>query len=179
MSKMHRLLWKLTAKLPRREIRRDDGMPYLDRYYLGQLCGVTAYLHHFHGPDRDEGPHDHPWGWALSWVLNGWYLEHCPRWLDADKGLEERHRTLRRFSLNFLRGWSIHRIVDAKPNTWTLFIHGPRVRSWGFYEQVAHRDTNVDATGKMDFMVFHQPYDVQKTSQWWLTAGTREGRADA
>ena len=46
---IHKLLFKLTAGLRCKLIDRE-GAPYLERYYLGRLFGVTFYLHRFVSP---------------------------------------------------------------------------------------------------------------------------------
>ncbi len=74
---IRRALYRLTAGLRCRLISRD-GRPYLERYYLGRLGPVTAYLHRFVGRDGDEETHDHPWR-AISLVLAGSYREERAR----------------------------------------------------------------------------------------------------
>ena len=71
---MRMLLMWITSFLPARVIS-DNGHPYLERYYVCTLLGVRIYLHRFVGSDPDRGVHDHPWAWARSIVLAGWYLE--------------------------------------------------------------------------------------------------------
>lgn len=124
------LLRWLSARLPCRLIDGDGGEPYLERYYLAGLFGCHAYLHRFVDSDPDRGLHDHPWRWALSLVLSGGY--------DEVRALDARHDSLRtRFvapgRLNRLRGGDFHRVVlRAGRPAWTLFLHGPRVKGWGF-----------------------------------------------
>lgn len=84
------------AKLPKRTITRDDGKPYLERWYLwgepgglkyfpeGQtemrwwqraLTGLSCtYVHRFVASDDDEELHNHPWE-ATSYILAGGYIE--------------------------------------------------------------------------------------------------------
>ena len=57
---IRRALFRYTARRPCRLID-IEGRPYLERYYLGSLFGVTAYLHRFVGYDSDREVHDHPW----------------------------------------------------------------------------------------------------------------------
>lgn len=40
------------------------------RSYLPNL-----YLHHMQAPDADDSLHDHPWPWAVSWIVLGGYRE--------------------------------------------------------------------------------------------------------
>lgn len=115
------LLW-ITAFLPARIIS-DDGTPYLERYFVFQLFGTRCYLHRFVGSDPDRGLHDHPWRWAYSLVLAGWYLEQRR---DGD-------RPVRWF--NALTGDTFHRVVkpEGARDIWTLFLHSEAdVKHWGF-----------------------------------------------
>lgn len=106
------LLW-LTARLPVKVIGRDE--PYVEWYHVATLPifgGVRIQLHRFLRSDPD-GLHDHPWGWSRSFVLAGWYLE------------ERRDRTrLRRAGT----GYGMTGVREC----WTLFLHGPYVKHWGF-----------------------------------------------
>ena len=126
-----RLLYRLSARLPVRLITRY-GAPYLERYHLGRLGPCTAYLHRFVAGDGDPEPHDHPWD-AWSLVLTGHYVERrCE--LSGREGLRGR---LRRVAwLNRIRGGDIHQIADARPETWTLFIHTRVRKGWGFFQAV-------------------------------------------
>jgi hypothetical protein len=101
----------------------DGGVPYLERYYLGTRFGIRCYLHRFVGSDPDRGLHDHPWSWAGSIVLAGFYQEQ------RDGGT----RTIRRF--NWLRGSTFHRVLlpESMSEVWTLFFHrAQNTKSWGF-----------------------------------------------
>ncbi len=141
------LLW-LTARLPAREIRGEHGEPYLERYSLCGLHGWRAYIHRFRASDPDRGLHDHPWGWSCSLVLAGGYREIRT----------VSYRILRPGQINIIRGQDFHRILlDPGREAWTLFVHGPRIKGWGFrrndeYTPFAH--------GKDDY----------PSHQWWKTA---------
>lgn len=147
------LAW-LASQRPAREIVGDEGEPYLNRYFLCQAFGCTAYLHHFVDSDPGGGYHDHPWRWFYSLCLAGGYIEVSP--------LGERHHTPGRLSR--MNSTDTHRVV-LPPNSeaWTLFIHGPRIKGWGFfrwslkklrYEYIAVTVSALD-----------NPYD-----KWWKTA---------
>lgn len=135
---IRRLLYWWSGHLKVRIINRRGDEPYLERYSLFKTRWLTAYLHRFVQPDEDEGVHDHPWKLAVSVVLAGSYDEDRLEHLGAVYGAEaEGAATLRRRTvrwLNVLRGASFHRIVDARPDTWTLFIHTPSHKQWGFLE---------------------------------------------
>jgi hypothetical protein len=104
--------------------------PYLRRWYLteyGDAAGV--YLHQFLRSDDDRALHDHPYE-STSIILAGGYLEH----------LGDGTRILRRAGDVVTRdAASPHRVQlllgpdGAELPAVTLFIHGPRVRDWGFH----------------------------------------------
>ena len=135
---MEAWLHRFSAGRPCRLITGDQGEPYLERYYLTGLFGWHLYLHRFVDSDPDRGLHDHPWNRAFSLILTGGYDEIRalvgPPTRPDDSGNE---RTVRRFRapgrLNRLRGHDYHRVV-LRPGVpaWTLFLHGPRVKGWGF-----------------------------------------------
>jgi hypothetical protein len=139
---MKTLLFWLSNFLPARIIN-DGEHDYLERYYVGTLFGVRFYLHRFIGSDPDRGLHDHPWRWAFSLILSGYYYE------------QTRYGLTKKRLFNFLTGDSFHRVIlprkseiraqdsygvhlalvepaDALP-CWTLFCHrAARVKTWGF-----------------------------------------------
>lgn len=146
---MRRVCEWLAARLgPPRHIDRDGG-PYLDRHYaLGgprdEEPGVAMpkartarwylpwglYLHHFLASDGPGILHNHPWRWAGSLILAGGYVETRLRFEDA-------HATRRRFPpwrLNFIRHDTFHRVELIEEDCWTLFLAGPKTRSWGFLD---------------------------------------------
>ena len=138
---LNKLLYKLTALLPCRLIKLDAG-PYLERYYLGQLFGVTFYLHRFVSSDSERHIHNHPWKWGASLIVAGNYLEErCVDICPSIEGSGCLTSVARRRWFNRFDGNTFHRISDAKPGTWTLFFHGPRVKvggglkGWGFLER--------------------------------------------
>ena len=152
------ILYRISDFLPAREIS-DGETPYLERYYLCTVLGTRFYLHHFVGSDPDRGLHDHPWPWAFSIILAGWYWE------------ETRSGKHRRRWFNALVGDSFHRVVlpgaddgsGAIQSAWTLFAHrAKRVKRWGFLRPVD--DHRSDYT-------FHEPI----VSEIWWT-GAPKGR---
>jgi hypothetical protein len=182
---MSRLLYWLTGFLPTKIIS-DNGRPYLERYYLFTLLGVRFYLHRFVGSDPARGLHDHPWPWAGSVVLSGYYLEER-------RGLEQ-HRitqimaelmgttgtvrhTVRWF--NWLTGDSFHRVVmpqklvrkwvdgvyvkHQEQRCWTLFFHrAVKAKRWGFLRRMEGYETLiwVPHTDRHDD-------DFSPAAQWW------------
>lgn len=135
---IERLLLALSARLPCRLIDGDQGEPYLERYYLFGAFGWHAYLHRFVDSDPDRGLHDHPWGRAISLVLSGGYDEIRP--VRTGEPARTCTRTLNSWRLNRLAGTDFHRVVlrDRRP-VWTLFLHGPRVKGWGFVQNGEYR----------------------------------------
>lgn len=143
---INQLLFRITDKLPCRLISRCPEEPYLERYYLGQLFGVTFYLHRFVSSDREMHLHNHPWNWARALVLSGSYDEEyvidlCPNATPfGESGCITRTRRVRWW--NCINGNHFHRIANAKKGTWTLFFHGRRARvpyglkGWGFLGKV-------------------------------------------
>lgn len=94
---------------------------------LGELL-PNAYLHEFLRSDDDRALHDHPWANA-SLLLRGCYWEHT-----IDAGGIHRRRFLVDGELRIR--WSgrfAHRVELFDGPCWTLFITGPRYRSWGFH----------------------------------------------
>ena len=123
---IRRLLFAYSNTRPVKVIS-DSDRRYLERYFVCSIFGVRVYLHRFVGSDPDRGLHDHPWAWAFSLILSGWYFEETRR--TEGGGL----RTVNYF--NFLTGDSFHRVVLPLSLTevWTLFIVPAHdVKEWGF-----------------------------------------------
>lgn len=129
-----RLLFWLTGYLPARLIKlgEDESRAYLERYHLFRLFGITVYLHRFVGSDGDRHLHDHPWSWAWSLVLAGGYQERLAmgRTPGGAYFTERIYRSAG--SLHRLYGHTWHQITETEPETWTMFVTGPRVKAWGF-----------------------------------------------
>lgn len=172
---INRLLYKLTAGLPARLIKLD-GVPYIERYYLGTLLGVTFYLHRFVSSDSERHLHNHPWTNGAALILAGGYVEErvidlCP-FTDSGCITESKYkRWWNRVDCN-----TFHRISDAKRGTWTLFMHGQRVRlgdgrlkGWGFLGSAAPW-----SHGKPNPVTVFTPYaggeDKPEYARWWLDA---------
>lgn len=117
-----------------KEIHSRGGL-YLTRMYFTR----SVYLHYYHTSDGDPALHDHPWRWALSFVLWGWYDE------ERLTGVQTAHakgdawipgqaltRYTRRRWFNALLGTSWHRVARVRAHSMTLFITGPYFKSWSF-----------------------------------------------
>lgn len=151
---IRRWLYDVSAGLPCRLIN-DGTRRYLERYYLGDLLGMRFYLHRFVDHDPDRGLHDHPWRWAASIVLSGFYYE-TRRWSCS---------AVRWF--NFLTGDTFHRVLlptdrfGRHPREcWTLFFHDASddKTPWGFLRPVNGFDT------------YFQYGKGGPADRWWLTA---------
>ena len=140
MTWLNRLLYRLSAYCRCRVINGPARQPYLERYHLLRLpFGYRAYLHRFVASDPGRGLHNHPWKHALSLVLCGAYRETRMLGMRADNRLEERWLRAGRF--NFISGDVFHRInLDPGSECWSLFIHAPRARGWGFLQASGYRD---------------------------------------
>lgn len=145
MKLIDKLLYWFTGRLPCRIIS-DDGKPYLERYYLGTLLGVRFYIHRFVGSDPARGLHDHPWPWAGSIVLSGWYWEetrtgmHKVRWVNKLTG-DSFHRVVlpkneqRLIATVTASGVSFE---EEEQPCWTLFFHrATYTKPWGFLRTVS------------------------------------------
>lgn len=156
----HLLFW-LSSRLPLRVIA-EDGKPYLERYYVASLFGLRVYLHRFVGSDPARGLHDHPWRWAVSLVLAGFYIE------------ERRTGTAPVRWLNVLTGDTFHRVVlpDGERDAWTLFIHRQgRAKSWGFLRAFPNESTLLWSA------YAYTAGEGNEESHWWL--GAPKGRDEA
>jgi hypothetical protein len=109
--------------------------PYLLRWYILPRNKIfNVYLHQFLRSDDDRALHDHPWV-NLSILLRGGYFEHT-----IEAGGIERKEFFWAGEWRFRHSGRIaHRVEllldgDEGPKPcWTLFITGPRYRSWGFH----------------------------------------------
>lgn len=132
------------ARRVRMRLPRFDGQVHMDRwgFELERIGGV--FLHRITAPDPGQDLHDHPWSF-VSLILVGGYTEQralsreaadlaciAERWPETcDRGVIE-HRG--RWSVKAMRLDECHQIVDLGGRTcWTLVVHGPHRREWGFY----------------------------------------------
>jgi len=138
----NRLLYRLSAYCRCRVINGPDQQPYLERYHVLRLpFGYRVYLHRFVASDPGRGLHNHPWRHALSLVLSGSYQE--TRMLDARADNALHSRWLRPWHFNFISGEVFHRVnIPRDTECWSLFIHAPKAKTWGFIQQHEYRDHN-------------------------------------
>lgn len=155
MSRVARALHRFCAGRPCRVIP-SGGAPYMIRVYLGHWRGWRLYLHRFLTPDGERWLHDHPFS-GLGVVLSGGYVEEVLPALGADpRGF------LRRW-FNWIPARKFHRISSVQPDTWTLFLHGPHRKQWGFLQTIDTDDGLVAA------WMYHNPFDKKDSdgAHWW------------
>jgi hypothetical protein len=124
-----RFLSRFAPCLRRRDLFGVHGI-YLSRFTLARLGAVRVYLNRFHRGDEDLELHDHPWRWAVSLILSGGYTE------ERRDGVRVSLRVRVPGNLNVILGDTFHRIASVQPDTWTLFVAGPRAKDWGFWNRV-------------------------------------------
>lgn len=112
----------------------DDGLLYLRQYRLFDWRWLCVRVHYIARQDSDRHMHDHPWRWAWSFILKGWYVE--------ERNFQDTRQHYYRSAgqTNLLRSRHYHRITAVAPGTWTLFVTGPRTKSWGFLTPDGHMD---------------------------------------
>lgn len=122
-----------------------DGSKYLTRILLSRLLGlkeklgVGVYLHNFHREDIDRHLHNHPWKWAVSFVLSGSYdEERLVENLVHSGGWDYTTHVRRVRFFNRLNRNDYHKVERLDGDVWTLFITGPRVQDWGFLVDGQH-----------------------------------------
>ncbi len=154
-------LFKQTKNLPCRLIKVKNKA-YLERYYAGSFLGLTFFLHRFLSSDGDRFVHDHPWKWAVAFILTGGYREERMRHLDPETGWVSSYHKLFPGKINIIKADDFHRILEPKHETWTLFVHSKRIKNWGFLQFNAEKKEIVYSQTEKE--------DVKKTRQWHLTA---------
>lgn len=143
--------WYVSKLPPVRVIANRMGTgPYLSRWYVkghpymadgsnpfndkGETMpnviwprGVGVLIHKFHESD-DQDFHNHPFQWALSFILVAGYDEER---LQKDGTVKKRR--VRPWTFNFIRANDFHRVDLSYGTAWTLFITGPKIQNWGFW----------------------------------------------
>lgn len=125
-----------------------EAHPYMRRWWLIPRNRVfNVYLHHFLRSDDDRALHDHPW-WNVSVLLAGRYREHT-----IEAGGIHRRTERAAGEMKARLASAAHRIELFDGPCWTLFITGPRIRTWGFH----------CPKGWVDWRIFTNPADGGKT----------------
>jgi hypothetical protein len=148
---------------PRVIFDREGKTPYLSRWYiLGRPrmadgsdpideygnprkeaifpTGVGVYLHRFHRSDSDGALHNHPWRWSRALILAGGYSEERREWRSTDDfGRVGDFRVVRHErrpgAWLHIDADDYHRVDLLESDSWSLFIAGPKVASWGFWDR--------------------------------------------
>lgn len=109
---------------------QHKGSVYLRRWLLTPtVFGWRLMLHKICRPDADRVLHDHPWDF-LTLCLRGGYDEFVLA-SDGARNVE----ALRPGQARMRSSNHTHRIARILgPAAWTLVLHGPRRRQWGFWD---------------------------------------------
>jgi hypothetical protein len=169
MINLRPALEALARRLPPPRVigSRDGESPYLSRYYLvgRELSDVNpfldertrrvlfaakhhgVYLHHFHRGDDERELHSHPFRWSCALILAGGYVEERRMTLPAElaavgKPYLVEARTLRPGMINLLRHDTFHRVELLEKDAWTLFVTGPKIASWSFWDRDTGKETS-------------------------------------
>lgn len=111
---------------------------YLHRRRLITTPWFAVNIHRIYLPDRGRDPHDHPF-WFVTIPLRGWYNETVWKMIGGTRS-PYTQRIHRRFRPMVLRLGRAHQIDAVSKDLVTLFIHGPRKPSWGFWTRHGHVD---------------------------------------
>jgi hypothetical protein len=163
-------LQAVASRRPRRDISGDRGELYLRRYFILAIGPrgdpwLVAYLHHFIGSDPARGLHDHPWPWALTWVLAGGYVEETM----SPTG-RRRFKPRETGSMAAFGGDHLHRVLLAPGRSaWTLFVHGPWRKPWGFFTLADRSKTlNLQTQQRgVRLTVTYFEYSSANSAGWW------------
>ena len=97
--------------------------PYMCRWYIiPRNRWFNIYLHKIVRDDDDRALHDHPWV-SVSFILDGSYREITPHG----------RRVIGAGQVKLRSATYAHRLELLGGPAWTLFVTGPRVRTWGFW----------------------------------------------
>lgn len=121
-----------------------DGSLYMGRWSVFESRWLSCRLHHIATADFDRHLHDHPWDF-FSIVLCGGYAEVRPILTEPcflgsppesgeDMRREAAYTVLRMAgAMAFRRATDRHQVKVVMPDTYTLFIYGPKRQWWGFF----------------------------------------------
>ncbi len=98
------------------------GDPLFSQWALAERDGWVLRIHCFHRDDPDV-PHNHSWAWETLILAGGYFdvgADGTRAWrAPGDRVVDD--------------GSRFHRVELLDGSwAWTLFLHGPEVRSWGF-----------------------------------------------
>lgn len=131
------LLPRLRAAVKSDTITGRDGDVYMERFHLLTFPdGGHVRLHRIARSDLDHELHDHPWH-AVSLILAGSYREE--RRVGEPGAYEIVSRVYLPSDVNHIGADDYHRLELITPEVWSLFVTGPKLKSWSFWD----RDTGV------------------------------------
>lgn len=143
-DRVGRVVRRLLDLLPRETFYdRAGDSPYLSRWYLAgdpddgkrgrAPRRASLFMHCIHRSDDDRALHNHPWAWSVALVLSGGYSE------ERRVTRSGHHAVVRRRvgpgTVNVIRGDDFHRVDLLSGTSWSLFLAGPKVTAWGFWER--------------------------------------------
>ena len=117
---------------PTSTLMHDGGGVYMRRWYsrwLHDKGWPSGHLHCFHTSDGDV-PHDHPWHFVAI-TLWGWWRAREQRFETGRQRIVPMPRRALGI-VRLYRATTIHRI-EVTGRVWTIIVHGPRIRDWGFW----------------------------------------------
>jgi hypothetical protein len=146
----HETMMELTKAMPCKVIE-VNGKPYLERYFAGTTSDdYDVFVHHFLSADGDEHLHSHPRD-SYSLPVVGGYLEETnggaywryPPEFNSDQ-IAFVQKAIAGPMSNFQSRWirdrsrritvfDWHRIAAVKPDTWSLFIVGPDILPYWYF----------------------------------------------
>jgi hypothetical protein len=91
------------------------------------------------GRTEDGELHSHPFEWSVALILAGGYREE--RRDDALSSPSVRTKNVKPWTLNFIRHDTFHRVDLLEDDAWSLFLVGPKTKSWGFWDRVTGQYT--------------------------------------
>jgi hypothetical protein len=101
-------------------------------HWFVQLTGLSIFIHLILRSDEDRYVHDHPWPFFSLIFWNGYNEENLIR--QIGNFFLTKIRVARIGTVTVHKATDAHRLLlhNGKP-TWTLFVHGRRIREWGFH----------------------------------------------
>jgi hypothetical protein len=110
---------RVAWRFPRKVLYGAAG-PYLTRFTVLKSRYLNVYIHCFH---RSPQPHNHPWKVSASLIVSGGYREER-----RTRGDAVQVKDFYPGAINVIRANDYHRVDLHVPETWTVFVSGPRVR---------------------------------------------------
>jgi hypothetical protein len=118
----------------------NAGSLYMTRYYIFRKMFwwmLSIYIHNIHKSDPDKELHNHKWKYSISFILKGAYCESF-----RDKNDQVQTKIYRAGNINIIPANKFHKLELLTPEVWTLFISGPSVQDWGFWDSETKKYTN-------------------------------------